>query len=63
MTRAEELREEAASFERAAGFLHHQAMAKRRIADAIEKIDAAESRAGGVSPLPRLASTRDGGAA
>lgn len=63
--RAHELREEAASFDRAADFLHHQAMAKRRIADEIERIDGAGSAlgGGGTSSPPRLAVTRNGGAA
>lgn len=59
-TRAHELREEAASFERAADFLYHQAMAKRRIADQIEAIDAAGA-GGGLHP-PRLTDTRTGSA-
>lgn len=64
MQRANELREEAEAFDRAAAFLTHQAMAKRRIADQIELIDnGAEGRGGGSNPLPRhLDGTRGGSA-
>lgn len=63
--RAEELREEAEAFEQAAAFLTHQAMAKRRIADEIERIDGAGSPldGGGTSSPPRLTVTRNGGSA
>lgn len=63
MTRDQELMEEAQNFETVARFLLEMAAAKRRIAEQISKIDAAGSAGGGSAFPPRLASTRDGGAA
>lgn len=65
MTRANELRQEAADFERAAAFLLASAARKRRLAVEIERIDEAGRAAGwgdADASLPRLTGTRGDGA-
>ncbi len=61
MTRTEELREEAADFERAAAFLLASAARKRRLAVEIERIGGAGKAHGwgdADASLPRRAGTR-----
>lgn len=66
MERANELREEADTFETVAAFLFASAERKRRIADEIERIDdGAGSRKGGGNSYPRPVApfSADGGGA
>lgn len=53
MNRTQELREEADTFEMVAAFLFATAERKRRIADEMERIDAAGVRMGGGDTNPR----------
>lgn len=65
MNRANELREEAQNLDRVARFLFASAERKRRIADEMERIDAAGVRMGGGDANPRSIApfSADGGSA